>query len=360
MASHDASAADADLGLLLRDQIRAAFADETPLSIVGGGSKAFFGRSGEGRVLAAGRHRGIVSYEPTELVVTARGGTPLRDLEAVLEAHGQMLAFEPPRFDGGDTIGGTVAAAQSGPRRPYAGAVRDFVLGVRLLDGKGEILSFGGQVMKNVAGYDLSRLMVGAMGTLGVLLEISLQVLPLPEHEVTLHFELDAGRAISAMNEWARRPLPLSAAVHEAGRLQVRLSGSERGVEAAAARLGGERGNGTETWLALRDQRAPFFTDPRPLWRISVPPASPPLRLPGEVLIDWGGALRWTRSEADPGTVREVAEGLGGHAMLFRNGDRKGSVHHPLSPGVERLHRRLKDAFDPRRLLNRGRMYESW
>ena len=360
MAAHHTGAADADLGLVLQDQVRAALAGETPLSIVGGGSKAFLGRSCEGRTLAVGGHHGIVSYEPTELVVTARGGTPLHDLEALLEAHGQMLAFEPPRFGDGDTIGGTVAAAQSGPRRPYAGAVRDFVLGVRLLDGKGEILSFGGQVMKNVAGYDLSRLMVGAMGTLGVLLEISLRVLPLPEREVTLHFELDAGRAITALNEWAGRPLPLSAAVHEGGRLQLRLSGSESGVEAAAARLGGERSEGTETWLALRDQRAPFFTDPRPLWRISVPPASPPLRLPGEVLIDWGGALRWTRSEAGPETVREVAGRFGGHAMLFRNGDRKGSVHHPLSPGVERLHRRLKDAFDPRRLLNRGRMYESW
>ena len=360
MAPRNGSAADTDLGSVLRDQIRAALADGTPLSIIGGGSKAFLGRPREGRTLAAGGHRGIVNYEPGELVVTARGGTRVRDLEAVLEARGQMLAFEPPRFGGGDTLGGTVAAAQSGPRRPYAGAVRDFVLGVRLLDGKGEILSFGGQVMKNVAGYDLSRLMVGAMGTLGVLLEISLKVLPLPEREVTLHFELDAGRAITAMNEWARRPLPLSAASHEAKCLQVRLSGSERGVEAAAARLGGERSEGAGSWLALRDQQASFFNDPRPLWRISVPPASPPLQLPGEVLIDWGGALRWTRSEADPGTVRGAAGALGGHAMLFRNGDRTGSVYHPLSPGVERLHRRLKDAFDPQRLLNRGCMYESW
>ena len=351
---------DADRSASLQDRVRGALADDTPLSVVGGGSKAFLGRSTQARTLPVGGHRGIVRYEPSELVITARGGTPLRDLEAALSERGQMLAFEPPRFEGTDTLGGTVAAAQSGPRRPYSGAVRDFVLGTRLLDGKGEILSFGGQVMKNVAGYDLSRLMAGAMGTLGVLLEISLKVLPRAECETTLRFDLDAGEAISRMNEWARLPLPLSAACHEAGGLRVRLSGSARGVASAAARLGGERIEDPEAWCALRDQRAAFFQDPRPLWRISVPPASAPLDLPGEVVIDWGGALRWTRTEAGAQAVRDAAGKLGGHAMLFRNGDRNGSVYHPLAPGIERLHRRLKDAFDPQRLLNRGRMYAHW
>ena len=351
---------DADLSASLADQIRGAIADDTPVSIVGGGSKAFLGCPTQARSLPVGDHRGIVSYEPTELVVTARCGTPLRELESVLEERGQMLAFEPPRFADTDTLGGTVAAAQSGPRRPYAGAVRDFVLGVRLLDGKGEILSFGGQVMKNVAGYDLSRLMVGAMGTLGVLLEVSLKVLPRPERETTLRFELGAAETIAKMNEWAGRPLPLSGAFHEAGRLRLRLSGSTPGVEAAAAQLGGERSESPEPWSELRDHRSSFFRSPGPLWRISVPPACAPLDLPGETLIDWGGALRWTRTQAPPPTVREAAERQGGHAMLFCNGDRSGSVYHPLSPGLERLHRRLKDAFDPQRLLNRGRMYPDW
>ena len=351
---------DADSSADLAEEVRSAIAIDTPVSIVGGGSKAFLGRPTQARPLHVGGHRGIVNYEPSELVVTARCGTPLHDLEAALGERGQMLAFEPPRFAGTDTLGGTVAAAQSGPRRPFAGAVRDFVLGVRLLDGKGEILSFGGQVMKNVAGYDLSRLMAGAMGTLGVLLEVSLKVLPRPERETTLRFELDAARAIAKMNEWARRPLPLSGAFHEAGCLWLRLSGSAPGVEAAAARLGGERSDGPEPWSGLRDQRAAFFGDSGPLWRISVPPASAPLDLPGETLIDWGGALRWTKTGAAPQAVRDAAGRLGGHAMLFRNGDRSGPVYHPLSPGLERLHRRLKDAFDPQRLLNRGRMYPDW
>ena len=351
---------DADLSASLAERIRSAIADDTPLSIVGGGSKAFLGRPTQARPLHVGGHRGIVSYEPSELVVTARGGTPLREVEAALKERAQMLAFEPPRFGDTDTLGGTVAAAQSGPRRPYAGAVRDFVLGVRLLDGKGDILSFGGQVMKNVAGYDLSRLMAGAMGTLGILLDVSLKVLPRPEREVTLLFEIDAARAIAKMNEWARRPLPLSGAFHEGDRLRVRLSGSPPGVEAAAAQLGGERGDNAQVWAELRDQRSAFFRDPTPLWRISVPPASAPLDLPGQTLIDWGGAIRWTRTEAAPATVRDAAGRLGGHAMLFRNGDRSGLVYHPLSPGLERLHRRLKDTFDPQRVLNRGRMYPDW
>ena len=351
---------DADLSASLADRVRGAFADDEALSIAGGGSKAFLGRPAPASPLAVGGHRGIVRYEPSELVVTARGGTALRELEATLGERGQMLAFEPPRFAGTDTVGGTVAAAQSGPRRPWTGAVRDFLLGVRLLDGKGEILSFGGEVMKNVAGYDLSRLMAGAMGTLGVLLEVSLKVLPRPERETTLRFELDAGQAIARVNEWAGLPLPLSGAFHEAGCLRVRLSGSGPGTEAAAARLGGERGDDAGTWSDLRDQRRAFFRDPSPLWRISVPPASPPLDLPGETLIDWGGALRWTKTGATPRAVREAAARFGGHAMLFRNAPPDSPVYPPLSPGLERLHRRLKDVFDPRRVLNRGRMYPEW
>ena len=351
---------DADTSASLTEQVRNAIADDTPLTIVGGGSKAFLGRPTQARPLRVGGHRGIVNYEPSELVVTARGGTPLREVETALEERAQILAFEPPRFGDTDTLGGTVAAAQSGPRRPYAGAVRDFVLGVRLLDGKGEILTFGGQVMKNVAGYDLSRLMAGSMGTLGILLEVSLKVLPRPECEATLRFEIDAAPAIAKMNEWARRPLPLSGAFHEGGCLRIRLSGSAPGVEAAAAQLGGDRSDDPELWSDLRDQRRAFFRNPDPLWRISVPPASALLHLPGQTLIDWGGAIRWTRTEAAPATVRDAAGRLGGHATLFRNGDRSGLVYHPLSPGLERLHQRLKDTFDPQRLLNRGRMYPDW
>ena len=351
---------DADISMQLRDRVSDAAASATPLAIVGGGSKTFLGRTTQAEPLAVGEHRGVIAYEPTELVVTARGGTALAALEAVLAEKDQMFAFEPPHFGATATLGGTIAAGLSGPRRPYAGAARDFVLGVKLLNGRAEILSFGGQVMKNVAGYDLSRLMSGAMGTLGVLLEISLKVLPRPARSCTLVFDLDPAPAVRRMNELAGEPLPISGAFHAARWLYLRLSGTPSGVDAAAQGLGGERIEGDATWSDLREHRLAFFDDPTPLWRISVPPATAPLALEGEALIDWGGALRWTKTGADGKTVRACVETAGGHATLFRNGDRTAEVYHPLSPALSRLHRRLKDAFDPKSILNRGRMYEDW
>jgi glycolate oxidase FAD binding subunit len=349
---------DRDLSAELGAAVRAACEAGTPLRAQGGASKAFLGRAVQTPVLSLAGHRGITSYQPSELVVSARSGTPLSELEDTLAASGQMLPFEPPHFGAGATVGGTIACGLSGPRRPYAGAARDFVLGVRLINGSGEVLRFGGEVMKNVAGYDVSRLMTGSMGTLAVLLEVSMKVLPRPQAQTTLAFEHTPAEAVRRFNAWAGQPLPLSAACHLAGRSFVRLSGSARGIDSAVAQLGGEAvAAHEEPWTALREHRLAPLRGELPLWRLSVPPTTPPLALPGEAVIDWGGALRWLCSDADPGAVRSVVAASGGHATLFRGAGPEDEVFHPLAPAMLRLHQRIKAAFDPRGILNPGAMY---
>ncbi|THF60485.1 glycolate oxidase subunit GlcE [Pseudothauera rhizosphaerae] len=348
------------------DRIRAAAADRIALHVRGGGSKDFYGRSVRGERFDTTDYRGIVAYEPTELVVTVRAGTPLAELEAELAAKGQMLAFEPPHFGSGATVGGAVAAGLSGPRRAAAGALRDFVLGVKLLDGRGEVLRFGGQVMKNVAGYDVSRLMAGSLGTLGVLLEVSLKVLPRPVAEATLRFDLGEAEAIGRLNAWGGRPLPISASAWADGALTVRLSGAEAAVQAALADLGGERVGADEAaafWLGVREQTLPWFgagVGGGALWRLSMPSAAAPLKLGGERFMEWGGAQRWLRSTEPAGRIRERAAQLGGHATLFRGGDRSGAVFHPLPAPLLAIHRRLKDAFDPADIFNPGRLHQDF
>lgn len=352
---------DQDLSEPLRDRVLAASGSLTPLDIVGGGSKSFYGRRRAGEALAIRDHRGIVSYEPTELVLTARAGTPLVEIEAALAQGGQMLAFEPPHFGANATLGGTVATGLSGPRRPYAGSVRDFVLGCKLINGKGEPLSFGGQVMKNVAGFDVSRLMVGALGTLGVLLEVSLKVLPRPECEATMAYELTPEAGLEMLNRWASRPLPLSAACHDGRRLYVRWSGSEAAIWASRQKLGGEAVNeGDRFWGDLREQRLSFFQGEANLWRLSLAPASPIAKLPGEWLMDWGGALRWLKTDAPAEAVFQTARDAGGHATLFRAKAPPQQVFQPLPPRLKELHASLKRAFDPKGIFNPGRMYAEW
>jgi glycolate oxidase FAD binding subunit len=236
--------------------------------------------------------------------------------------------------------------------------VRDFTLGVRILDGRGQDLAFGGRVMKNVAGYDASRLMVGALGTLGVLLDISLKVLPRPVHELTLRFDADQAEAIRCCNLWAGQPYPISATCHENGRLSLRLSGSEPGVEAAARRLGGERiADGEHYWCALREQRLDFFVGEGALWRVAVRSNTDPLSVPGRQLLEWNAALRWLRTDADVAQVRDAARAGGGHAICFRGASDAAHVFHPLAQPLLLLHRRLKQVFDPAGILNRGRLY---
>jgi glycolate oxidase FAD binding subunit len=345
------------------DAIRQA-GESRPLRLRGGGSKDFYGQALEGEVLDTRGFSGIVAYEPSELVITARCGTSLAEVEAALRERGQMLTFEPPHFaqfgSGSSTLGGAVAAGLSGPGRQAAGALRDFVLGVKIMDGRGGVLSFGGQVMKNVAGYDVSRLMAGSLGTLGIILEASLKVLPFPVAEATLRVELPEDRAIEQLNRWGGKPLPISASAWNDGTLGVRLSGAAAAVGEATKKIGGERVESEKAlrfWNGIREQTDRFFSNDAPLWRLSVPSTTPPLKLQGEQLIEWGGALRWLHSHADARTVREAARRAGGHATLFRGGDKSVGVFQPLAPAMMKIHRQLKAEFDPRGVFNRGRMY---
>ncbi|MGE0559002.1 MAG: glycolate oxidase subunit GlcE [Burkholderiales bacterium] len=345
----------------IAEAIRSAADAGTPLCIRGGGSKDFYGNEPSGETLDVSAHRGIIEYEPTELVITARAGTPLAEIEAAMRDKGQMLGFEPPHFGGNATIGGCVATGLSGPRRPYAGSVRDFVLGLRLLDGRGTDLSFGGQVMKNVAGYDVSRLVTGSMGTLGVILEVSLKALPRPQAEVTVCREQTKEEAIALLNEWAGKPLPITGSCHVEKRLYVRLAGAAPAVKAAAGKLGGEEiTNAAEFWRDIRDQRDLFFAGVAPLWRLSLNPATPHLDLPGVQMLEWGGALRWLKSDADAMTIRKAARAGDGHATLFRRNNAGIPAFHPLPEALLRIHKRVKKAMDPAGILNPGRMYPGW
>lgn len=346
---------DCDASEALLEQVNHALNSATPLRIQGGNSKAFLGRKVEGDVLDTRVHRGIVSYDPTELVITARAGTPLAELEAALDAAGQMLTCEPAQFAGAATLGGMVAAGLSGPRRPWSGAVRDLVLGTRLITGTGKHLRFGGEVMKNVAGYDLSRLLAGSFGCLGVMTEVSLKVLPKPRQCLSLRLEMDAALALRKLAEWGQQPLSLSAASHDGHALHLRLEGGEGSVAAARERLGGELLD-SSYWADLREQRLDFFADPRPLWRLSVPIHTGVLALPGEQLIDWGGAQRWLKSDADVALIRQAAAEVGGHATCFTAGHCD-SPFHPLAAPLLRYHRQLKTQLDPQGIFNPGRMY---
>ncbi|HEX7634593.1 MAG TPA: glycolate oxidase subunit GlcE [Noviherbaspirillum sp.] len=342
-----------------RSRIAAAASGNTPLCLRGGGSKDWYGHALQGEVLDTRGYSGIVAYDPTELVITARCGTRLSEIEAALAEHRQMLAFEPPHFTADSTIGGVVAAGLSGPRRQTAGAVRDFVLGATLMDGKGDVLRFGGQVMKNVAGYDVSRLLAGSLGTLGLILDVSLKVLPKPFFETTLGFSMSEAQAIEQLNRWGGQPLPVSASAWHCGMLIVRLSGARAAVDAAARKMGGETVPEAEPfWRGLRDQTNSFFTEgDTSVWRLSLPSHAPPLALEGAQLIEWGGAQRWLRTELDAATIRRAAEQAGGHATLYRSRDKRAGAFHPLAPAVAAIHRNLKNAFDPSGIFNRGRMY---
>lgn len=340
----------------LVERVRAARAAGAPLAIRAGGSKDFYGHESPGERLDPRAYAGIVAHEPTELVITARGGTPLAELESVLDAAGQMLPFEPPHFGAGATVGGCVAAGLAGPRRAAAGGVRDYVLGVRLLAGTGEVLAFGGTVMKNVAGYDVARLAAGSLGILGVITEVSLKVLPKPTTEATRRLELDEAAALRQMNEWGRQPLPISATAWRDGALHVRLSGARAAVAEAQAKIGGTALDGESLWHGLREQTDAFFAGPLPLWRIAVPSTAPALGLAGAQLVEWGGAQRWLRSDAPAAEIRARAAALGGHSTLFRGGARR-DVFAPLPAPVAAIHRRLKAEFDPAGIFNRGRMF---
>ncbi len=347
-----------DISASLQQQVTEAIKQGTPLNICGSSSKTFLGNAIKGETLSLTEHRGIVEYDPRELVLTARAGTSLAEIDATLAEAGQMLTFEPPYFGERATLGGTIACGLSGPRRPYAGAARDAVLGCRIINGHGEQLRFGGQVMKNVAGYDVSRLMVGAYGTLGVLLEVSLKVLPRPAASITLMQECPQEEAIQRMSQLLSQPVPVDAAGYHAGHCYIRLAGSEQAVKHAQKQLGGDViKKSTPFWHSLREQQLPFFSSTKPLYRVMVKPATPPLPIAGEWLLDWGGAQRWLVSDEPLKTIRERVAAVGGHVTLFRAGKQPGEVFSPLPASMFNIHQRLKNSFDPQRIFNPDRLY---
>jgi glycolate oxidase FAD binding subunit len=359
------------------DTIRSAGAAKRALCIQGTGSKLFYGGILQGDALNTSVLSGISAYEPTELVVTAKSGTSIAQLEATLAAQGQWLNFEPPYFSDSaesgstentrGTVGGMIATGLSGPRRAaqglYAGAVRDAVLGIKIMDGRGDVLNFGGQVMKNVAGYDVARMMVGAMGTLGLILEVSIKVLPMPLTSATIALAMDEARAIERLNQWGGQPIPVTASAYYADQLHVRLEGAEAAVGSAIKKIGGERvtqSAATAFWQSVRDHQHGFFADAPALWRVSVPSIAPPMGL-ADTLIEWGGAQRWIRRPEstvdDADKVRQAALQAGGHATLFRGGDKSVGVFTPLDAVTARIHEKLKAQFDPYGVFNPGRFY---
>ncbi|WP_420819613.1 glycolate oxidase subunit GlcE [Pandoraea terrae] len=354
----------------LRAQVVAAAERGTPLEIRGGGTKAWYGQAPAGERLDMRAYRGIVAYDPAELVITARAGTPLAEIEAALALCGQLLPFEPPHYGPGATLGGCIAAGLAGPRRPHVGAPRDFVLGAVIMNGRGQVLHFGGQVMKNVAGYDVSRVLAGALGTLGVILELSIKVLPRPVAEATLSFTMPQSEALERLNRWGGQPLPLSGSCWHAGELRVRLAGAGAAVDAARAAMGGidvDARAAVAFWTSLREQTHPFFARSpvsapgAALWRLSVPQTAAPLPHAQEQLIEWGGAQRWWIPTAEngpsAGEIREIAAAAGGHATLFRHGDKAAGVFTPLPEAQHAIGERLQQAFDPSRIFNRHRLY---
>ena len=346
-----------DMTGVLQARVREAVQSGSPLRIVAGDTRAFLGNRVAAEPLAVGGHTGIIEYQPSELVVTVRAGTRLADLEAELHANRQMLAFEPPHHGEASTIGGAIACGLSGPRRAACGAARDFVLGVSVINGRGERCRFGGQVMKNVAGYDAARLMVGAQGTLGLLLDISLKVLPLPEAEVSLKLEMAAGDMAATVLRWVRQGLPVTASCHWQGMLHLRLGSTPSAVRHARSVIEAEHACeplDADFWTQIRDQRHPFFREAGELWRCSHMPNTPLYGDADRQLLEWNGALRWIYGDQG---LRARAESLGGHAQRHPLGGEAQDIFQPLSPGLLKIQRRLKQAFDPDDIFNPGRLY---
>ena len=361
------SAANPALAALV-ERLRDANATRTPLRLRGGGSKDFYGETPTGELLDTRTLASAAAHEPTELVVTAPAGMRVDELEAQLAEHGQCLPFEPPHFGAGSTVGGMVAAGLSGPARARAGSLRDHLLGVAMLSGTGELMHFGGRVIKNVAGYDVSRVLAGSLGILGVIVEVSLKVLPRAEAEATLRFDMKPADALAALHAWGAKPLPLDASAWWNGNLVVRLRGAPAAVQAAEEQLGGEpipAAAAGPFWNALRDHTDPFFVaaaeaiehQDAALWRLSLPPTAPLLGLAGDELVEWHGGQRWLSTALPATLVREAAAAVGGHATLFRGSDKSAGAFAPLSPPLRLIHERLKRAFDPNGILNPGRLY---
>ncbi len=351
---------DPDYIQTLCASIQQANATQQALQIQGGGSKSFYGNEISANTLDVSNNIGIIAYEPSELFITARNGTLLAEIEATLDANNQVLPFEPPHFSPNATLGGAVASGLSGPRRPFSSSLRDCMLGVHIVNGKGEYLEFGGQVMKNVAGYDASRLMCGAFGTLGVLTQISLKVAPKPQAEITLALSINQSEALNKMNAWTQTQLPISATYFNNDVLHVRIAGLEKSVEKICNQIGGEKISSSEKfWASVKNHQSDFFQAEKSLWRIIAPNNTPPLSINGETCIEWNGGLRWIKSTEDAQHIRNQCQAFKGYVSLFKADSKPNDCLAEINPDLKKLHLNIKSAFDPNRILNPGRMY-SW
>ncbi|MBE9568810.1 MAG: glycolate oxidase subunit GlcE [Proteobacteria bacterium] len=359
-----------DLDQDLIDQVNSAIAHKTPLVIVGGNSKTFYGNRVTGEIISTAGHTGITEYQPSELVVTVRSGTLLSELEAELKANKQMLAFEPPQHSEKTTIGGIIACGMSGPRRMATGSARDFILGTTIINGKAEKCRFGGQVMKNVAGYDAARLMVAAQGTLGVLLDISIKVLPIPESSISIKVETELQPAIKSLRQWLRQGLPISASCHYQDNLYLRLSSTPSAVKQSLTVIKNQYSSeqmDESFWSGIKNQTHEFFTgnndgQQTDLWRFSHNDAAKLLAhsggAPSDQLFEWHGTLCWTRTGKEQHTLAEQHQGNATRYTLHQAEPKAGNdIFQPLQPGLLKIHQRLKQAFDPDNILNPGRLY---
>ncbi len=369
------STAPQDHSQTLASQVQQAFKDRQILAIQGNGTKAFLTHTLAGQSISTTAHQGIISYFPSELTMTVRSGTLLSEVKQTLAEQGQMLAFEPPGFSAQATIGGTIAAGLSGPARPFYGSARDFVLGCKIINGRGDILKFGGEVMKNVAGYDLSRLICGSFGGLGILLDVSLKLLPLPVAQKTISFALELDRFSACIRGFLMAGEPITAAACTEGQVYIRLGGSQQGVDFSLQNIQQsmleEQIHCTETdntfWSELNEQRTDFFTQTQPLWRISLASITPEfiqhLQKDDRYLIDWGGALVWLYSSQSADDIRQFSQICGGHAQLFRSNNSDAETdsslarQQPMSPAMLKIHQQIKQAMDPQRILNPGCIY---
>ena len=352
----------ADLVPEISSHVEEAFEKKKALRICAGNTKQFYGRPIEAETLSLAAHAGIIEYEPSELYITARSGTSLNEIERTLQAKNQIIPCEPPYFGANATLGGMIACGLAGPRRATAGAIRDCVLGTEIINGKGEHLKFGGKVMKNVAGYDVSRLMCGAFGTLGILMSITLRLAPKPETEQTIALSFNIEDAIKKMNTWANTSMPISANYYDEGKLYLRLSGSSSAVQTCIKTIGGEKiANSDAFWSSIKEQSTNFFQTTLPLWRISVSPNTAPLDISGSCAMEWNGGLRWYATEDSASNIRGKVERVGGQANLFRQAPTEDSpsetVFHPLPQASFNLHKKLKQVFDPGCILNPNKMY---
>jgi len=352
---------DHDDSKSLLEQVVNASQHKQPIRLVGGNSKPFYGNQSPSdhnlETISCAQHTGIIDYEPSELYITARSGTPLKVIEEILAEKQQMLPFEPAAFSHAATIGGTIACGVSGPRRPFSGSCRDSILGVDIINGLGEPLSFGGHVMKNVAGYDVSRGMCGSLGTLGLITQVSVKVIPKPDYETTVVIHANFDDALKYLSEIRQTALPMSANYYENEQLFIRFSLSTEELDTFNRRFKANIYDDAQFWYQVREQRKQFFSRQEPLWRCSLPIGSPAFKLSGNMVAEWNAGLHWYKTQESAEHIQQLCQNVGGHAQLFSTEPHKEFFLHPSTVVMFNLHKRIKEAFDPYGIFNPNRLF---